>query len=155
MSEKTQNTNPDELGWDDELEPTVYTVLPEGPGTFEILDFSRTRKTKGKLGECNIAVLKLLVEHTESGETATFDEELPLHKKLQFLLLQFFAAIGQREHGSDGPFCPDWSRKAIVGQTGNCVIGVRTWKKKDGSDASQNEIKTWLAPGEQPGGLQF
>ena len=154
MSEKTK-TNPDELGWDDAIEPTVYTVLPEGPGTFEVLDFSRTRKEKGKLGECNVAVLKLLVEHTESGETATFEEEIPLHKKLAFLILQFFTAIGQREHGEEGPFTPNWAKGKIVGASGCCVIGVRTWKKRDGSDASQNEIKTWLAPGEQPAGLSF
>lgn len=150
-----KTTTADEIGWDDQIEPTVFITLPEGTGTFEILDFSRTRKTKGKLGECNVAVLKLLVEHTESGKTATFDEEIPLHKKLAFLLLQFFACIGQRKHGEEGPFAPNWAKNKIVGQSGNCVIGVRTWKKKDGTDGSQNEIKTWLALGEEPGGLNF
>ena len=153
MSEKTQNT--DELGWDDDIEAIEFVTLPEGPATFEVLDLTRTRKTKGKLGECNVAVLKLSVEHTESGQTATLEEELPLHRKLMFLLLQFFTAIGQRKHGEDGAFTPNWSKKAIVGASGCCVIGVRTWEKKDGTEGSKNEISKWLAPGEEPGGLQF
>ena len=149
MSEK-QNVNPDELGWDDEIEQPVYTTLPEGEGTFEVVGFSRTRKNKGKLGECNVAVLKIMVEHVESGETATFEEEIPLHKKLQFLLLQFFTAIGQRDHGDDGPFAPNWAKDAIIGATGRCMIGVRKWNKKDGEEASVNQIDRWLAEDEEP-----
>jgi len=155
MTEKTQNTSADEIGWDDDLEEVEIITLPEGEATFEVLGLTRTRKAKGKLGECNVAILTLSVNHTDSGETATFDEELPLHKKLMFLLLQFFTAIGQREHGDEGPFKPNWSKKAIIGATGCCALERRTWTKKDGTEGSANQIKTWIAPGEQPEDLAF
>jgi len=145
----------DVLNWDDTLEDTGYELIPEGFVSFEILDFQRTRKTKGKLGECNVAVLKLSVEHVDTGEKGTIEEELPLHKKLQFLLLQFFSSIGQRKPGDEGAFSPNWAKSAIVGATGMCEIGIRTFEKRDGSQGSANEIKKWLAPGEQPEGLQF
>ena len=155
MTDKNQNTRADELGWDDDLEDIEFITLPEGEATFEVTALNRTRKEKGKLGECNVAVLTLLVTHTESGETATFDEELPLHKKLMFLLLQFFTAIGQREHGEEGPFTPNWSKKAIIGATGRCVLDVRTWTKKDQSEGSANQIKSWIAPGDETSPLPF
>jgi len=155
MTEKTQNTSADEIGWDDDLEDVEFITLPEGEGTFKVLALTRTRKAKGKLGECNVAVLTLEVTHTDSGEVATFDEELPLHKKLMFLLLQFFTAIGQREHGEEGPFKPNWSKKAIIGATGRCELDVRTWTKKDQTEGSANQVKTWLSQEDEHDPLPF
>lgn len=154
----TEKTNADDgaMDWDTPLEDTDgYKLIPKGPGTFEVLDFSRARKQKGKLGECNVAVLKLLVEHTESGETSTFEEDLTLHRKLQFLILYFFAAIGQRKHGDEGPFVPDWSPKKIIGSTGLCEIGIRTWEKKGGGTGSKNQIDKWVAPKSEDDGEEL
>lgn len=159
MTNDKGRTNPDELGWDDEIEPgDGWTVLPEGLAQFEVLKFEKARKEKGKLGTVNVAVLKMLFKHLETGETDTKDVELPLHRKLQFRLYQFFTAIGQRKHGDEGPFAPNWGR--VVGELGYCQIKHRTWTGQDGKERTDYEPDKFLAPDEvEQGGsdddLQF
>lgn len=147
--------NPDELGWDDEIEPgDGFQVLPEGLAQFEVLKFDRSRREMGKLGMINVAILRLMLTSSESGETATREVKLPLHRKVQFKLYQFFTAIGQRKHGQDGPFAPDWTK--VVGSTGFCEIKHRRWTGKDGKERIDDEPEKFLseeeAAGATPGG---
>ena len=140
----TDKGNPDELGWDDEIEPGgEFKILPEGLAQFEVLKFDRARKEKGKLGTCNVAALKMVFTHQETGETATKDVELPLHRMLQFRLYQFFTAIGQRKHGDDGPFAPNWAK--VVGETGYCEIKHRSWTGQDGKERTDYEPDKFLS----------
>ena len=147
MSKDKGRANPDAMDWDDEIEPGEgFTVLPEGLAQFEVLRFDKAYKEKGKLGMVHVAVLKMLFTHKETGETGTKDVELPLHRKLQFRLYQFFTAIGQREHGDDGPFAPNWGR--VVGELGCCMIKHRTWTGQDGKERTDYEPDKFLSPDE-------
>jgi len=144
--DKKQYKDPDQLGWDDAIEEGEgFVVLPEGPASFEVLKLDRARKEMGKLGTCNVGVAKLLITHTESGETATKDVNLPLHRKVQFKLYQFFTAIGQRKHGDEGPFVPNWAK--VVGGTGLCELSHRTWAGKDGKEHLDFDVEKFLEPG--------
>ena len=141
MTEK----NTEVFGWDDPIEKGAeFPVLPEGTATFEVLKIERARKEMGKLGTCNVALLTLLVTSDENGETATFIENLPLHRKTQFKLFQFFSSIGMRQHGNDAPFVPNWGK--VSGTTGSCKIGIREWKGKDGETHKSNEVVKYLDP---------
>ena len=50
-----------EIGWGDALPPPKeFELLPEGDAQFEVLKIERARKEMGKLGTCNVAVLRWL-----------------------------------------------------------------------------------------------
>lgn len=150
-----ETANTGAFGWDDEVEPgSQFELIPEGVATFEVLRFKRDRRECGKYGTCNVAVLELLV--TPDGEEKTYkhSEDLILHRDLQWLLYRFFTAIGQRHHGDEGPFVPNWGQ--VEGALGSCEVEYRPFKKKDGTEGQANRIN-WLTeePGSKGGGFDF
>ncbi len=143
----------DTFGWNDEIEEgSGFTLLPEGPAAFTVKEFSRERKEMGKLGECNVAVLELECTSDEDGETADVTCNLPLHRKVQFKLFQFFTAIGQRQHGA-GPLKPDWSK--VGGASGRCLLSTREWTGRDGATRYSNEVERFLDPEVDDSGFSF
>jgi hypothetical protein len=77
-------------------------------------------------------------------------ENLFLHSKTEGILCSFFRSIGQRKSGEK--LTMNWG--AVVGSTGRVKLGVRQWKKKDGTPAESNQVKTWLDPVEADVGFE-
>ncbi len=140
-------SNPDALGWDAPIDDQGgFPDLPDGIARFEVLRFTRERAEHGKCGVCNIAILKLALRSDIDQSTATMDLKLPLHKLVMFKLWHFFTAIGQRKHGEDGPFVPDWNN--VEGATGAVEIYHRTFTKKNGDPGTVLDVKRFLTPEE-------
>lgn len=124
--------------------PDAFELVPEGDARFIVMDMKRVQKERGKLGTVWIAELKLRVVpmNGESDKPMPMSADVVLHPTLAFLVYQFFAAIGQYQHGSKDPFKPNWN--AVVGSEGYCVVKHRPWTNKDGEQRVQAEIKAWL-----------
>lgn len=142
-----QNQNIDrELGWDDEIEKDggEWVLLPEGDYDFVVTKFERARHPGSeKLPACPKAILTLQFNAPQGSTTITHN--LFLHTKCEGLLSAFFCAIGQKKHGER--FRPNWNQ--VIGATGRCKLGIRNYKKKDGTDGQNNEIKRFYDK-EQP-----
>jgi len=137
----------EEFGWNDALPPPKERqILPVGDAEFEVLKMDRARKELGKLGMVNVAVLSLMIKSLEDDSiTETVECLLPLSSKVAFKLYQFFASIGQYNHGdveNGKPFAPNWSK--VVGSTGLCTIKHRAWKGRDGADRTSAEVDLYL-----------
>jgi len=134
--------------WDEPLpEPKEFEILPEGDAEFEVLKVDRARKEMGKLGTVNVAIVKLLVTSlvSKGADPKTVEENLPLSPKVVFKLYQFFASIGQYQHGdveNGKPFRPNWAK--VAGATGLCVVKHRPWTGKDGVERKSEQIDTFL-----------
>lgn len=123
-----------------------FKVIDNGLGTFEVISMTKKRKEFNNLGVCNTAVLTLLITNAETGESNTIEENLTLHGKTMWKVYQFFTAIGQRAHGDKAVIQPKWDE--VPGSTGQCLIGTRSWDKKDGSKAFANQIEKYLTEDE-------
>lgn len=147
------NENKDAFGWNDEVEEGGgFTVLPEGPAAFTVVDFARERKEYKTLGEINVAVVTLHCVCDDEGVEGAVVCNLALHRKVQFKLFQFFTAIGQRKHG-EGMLKPDWTK--VKGASGRCVLGVREWERRDGGKGYSNEVTRFLDPEADESGFAF
>lgn len=133
-----------ELDWDEgfELNPSTFTLLPEGEYDFTVTKFERQRHPgSAKLPSCPKAVLTLEL-HAPTGETGIITHNLFLHTKTQGLLSAFAISIGLGKQGETVKI--DWSK--VLGATGRASVGVRKYTKKDGSEAETNDIKAFLPP---------
>lgn len=127
-----------ELGWDDEIEKDSgdFILLPEGDYDFTVESFERGRHPgSDKLPPCNKAILKLRI-NTDEG-AAVITHNLFLHTKTEGMISSFFTSIGQKKKGEKIKM--NWN--AVIGASGRCKVGIRTWKGNDGEDHRSNEIK--------------
>ncbi|MCL4441073.1 MAG: DUF669 domain-containing protein [Firmicutes bacterium] len=134
-----------ELSWDDQIENdgTDYTLLPEGDYDFEVVEFERARHNgSDKLPACNKAIVHIRVKG--AAGMSTIKHNLFLHSSTEGLLCAFFTGIGQRKKGEKVTM--NWSK--VVGSTGRCKVGVRSWKNDKGEDVKINEIKKFYEPAE-------
>jgi hypothetical protein len=147
---KQQN---DGFGFDDPVDPKEpeRTLLPEGKATFTVLDWKRSRGECGKYGTHNVAKILLLVV-AEDGTEAELEENVWLIKALTWKYLQFFTAIGQRQHGDEGEFIPKWNE--VKDSVGACEIEHRKYINKKGKEVTAHQIKAFLAP-EESGDIPF
>ncbi len=127
-----------EIDWDSAIEnDSTFSLIPEGDYTFTVVKFERARhEGSAKLPSCHKAVLGLNVVGTD-GAHGYITHNLFLHSSTEGLICAFFTAIGQRKHGEK--LVPRWHE--LVGSTGACQVGLRTYTKRDGSTAQSNEIK--------------
>lgn len=138
----------DGFDWNSELPPPKeFEILPEGDAEFEVLKLERARKEMGKLGTVNVAIVTLMVKSLvdPKADSKTITSNLPLSPKTVFKLYQFFASIGQYNHGdveNGKPFTPNWAK--VAGKGGYCVIKHRPWKGKDGVERFSEEIDAYL-----------
>lgn len=131
-----------ELNWNDEIadEGGSLEPLPEGDYSFTVDKIERARsKGEGKLPPCNMAKVTLTVHGAESDRDITVN--LVLHSSLEWKLSQFFLSIGLKKHGE--PLRMNWT--AATGKTGNCHVGVRTYKRRDGGEGRSNDITQFYA----------
>lgn len=132
-----------ELDWNDSIENDgqEYTLLPEGDYDFVVESYERGRHAGSeKLPPCKKAVVYLKIDAPQ-GST-TIRHQLFLHTKTEGLLCAFFTGIGQRKKGEK--LIMDWNK--VVGARGRCKLGVRCYKKDDGSEGKSNEIKKFYEP---------
>lgn len=131
-----------ELGWDDTIEKDggEFILLPAGEYDFTVTKFERARYAGGaKLPACNQAKLELTV-HSPQGDVVVF-HNLFLHTKTEGLLSNFFAGIGQKKKGEK--LRMNWG--TVVGSTGRCKLEVHKFAKQDGTESSNNQVKTFIA----------
>ena len=145
-----------EMDFDSAIDPEEVSkqknILPKGEAIFSVLKLMRSRRECGKLGTCNIADLELLVTPVDGDiEAITVEDSLPLHPDLLWKSLQFFTAIGHREHGDKAKFVPQWDK--VEGASGRCVIDHRTFKKRDDAEGEKtgivNQVSRYLAADEE------
>lgn len=126
-----------ELGWNDEVEKSEYTLLPEGDYDFVVESFERGRyEGSDKVPPCNRALLKIRVDAPEG--TVAMNESLLLYDKMQWKLAEFFLSIGAEE--VNGRVKMNWQ---IVPQaTGRATVEVRP----DAKDPTKkyNHVKKFL-----------
>lgn len=132
--------------WDDEIENdgSDYVLLPKGDYKFSVSAFERKRyepKSGAKIPACNQAVLHITIDNAPEG-SATIMHNLFLFSTVEWRLSEFFRAIGQKKHGERLKM--DWN--AVVGTSGHCKVGVRTFTKKDGTEGKSNEIIKFYDP---------
>ena len=139
-----------EIGWDDVIEKdSEFVLLPEGDYDFTVTKFERARHGGSeKLPPCNKAIITLKV--TDGVNTGLIQHNLFLHRKCEGMLCAFFTAIGQRQHGEK--LAPKWNQ--VMGATGTCKVGVRTWTGSDGSPRQSNEIKKFYEKGKPAAAAQ-
>lgn len=143
--------NERELNWDDQIENEgqEFVLFPEGSYDFEVTAFERTRYNGGdKIPPCNQATLTVKITAPD-GKSTSLKSNLLLHSKVEWKLCEFFTSIGQRKKGEKVSM--NWN--AVIGSRGRCEVGVRNWKKDDGTPMQNNEIKKYLEPveGQQTG----
>lgn len=135
--------------WDAPVDPkeAPKPLLPEGPAMFTVLGVKRAREQFGKVekggGVQNVAKIKMLVVSDVDQSEAEMEENIWLVLNLKWKFIAFFTAIGQRKHGDEGPFVPDWAK--VEGSTGRVEINHRPYTKKDGTTATVNNIKAFVA----------
>lgn len=148
-----------EYGWDDKIDtkPPEKILLPKGPAIFTVLEFKRARGECGKYGTANYAKLTLLVRSSVDKNEAEIEENLWLILDLKWKVLQFFASIGQRKHGDEGDFTPNWAE--VDGASGPCIVGHRSFESKKGANAGKtitvHQIEEFLQPEAEPFNGQF
>ena len=131
-----------ELSWDSEIQQdsAEFVVLPPGDYDFVVTEFERGRHPGSeKLGPCSKAVVHIKVTGPQ-GQTI-IKHQLFLHTKTEGLLCQFFAGIGQRKRGEK--LAMNWN---VVGATGRCKVGIRTWTSNQGNEMSSNQIEKFYEP---------
>lgn len=131
-----------ELNWDDEIvKDSDFVLLPEGDYDFLVTAFERGRHNGSeKLPPCNKAVVTLEIDSPEGK--AYIKHNLFLHSRCEGLLSNFFTGIGQKKHGE--PLKMNWN--AVIGSTGRCKVGVRSWVNKEGNEMQSNEVKKFYEP---------
>lgn len=131
-----------ELNWDDEIvKDSDFILLPEGDYNFRVSGFERGRHNGSeKLPPCNKAIITLEIDSPQGK--VYLQHNLFLHTKCEGLLSNFFTGIGQKRHGE--PLKMNWN--AVIGSTGHCKLGVRSWMNKTGEQRQSNEVKKFYEP---------
>lgn len=136
-NQQAQAQQNDSFGWDDEIkEETSFVLLPEGDYMFTIKKFEKARfEGSEKLSACNKAVVTFTVQ-TPDGRTTEITENYLLHKKMEWKLSEFFAAVGMKKKDEPVKMC--WTPE-LIGKQGVCKIVVHKYKK-DNEDRQTNRI---------------
>lgn len=144
-----QNTER-ELGWDDEIQKDggEFVVLPAGDYNFTVTKFDRARFAGSeKMPACNQAKLELTVHSPQHGDVVVF-HNLFLHTKTEGLLSNFFGGIGQKKKGE--PLRMNWQQ--VVGAKGRLKLEINKFKGNDGTEKTNNQVKTFYAKDDLPPG---
>jgi hypothetical protein len=131
-----------ELGWDDTIEKDggEFIVLPAGEYDFTVTKFERSRYGGGaKVPACNQAKLTITIHSKEYGDVDVFHNIL-LFSRLEGLISNFFTGIGLKKKGEK--LRMNWS--TVVGSTGRCKLEIHKYTKQDGTEGSNNQVKTFI-----------
>lgn len=123
-----------EFGWDDVIQKdSEFIILPEGDYDFKVESFERSRfDGSEKMPPCNMAIVKIRIDDTTTGQSAFVNHRLMLHSRCEWSLSEFFAGIGQKKKGEQLKM--NW--QMVPGSTGRCKLGIRTYNGNE-----YNEIK--------------
>ena len=140
MDYNASNQNPSgyELGWEDSIsqQDTEFVLLPDGDYEYEVVNFERGSYNGGdKLPPCKKAIVTFRIKNPV-GDPVSIKENFFLHSKCMNSLVSFFKSIGQSED-ANGQIRMNWN--AVVGASGRCTIGAKTYNGK-----KYNEIKKYL-----------
>lgn len=133
------------FGFDEEFEAldNEFTLLPDGECFFAITKMKREYKPVGKFGTVHVAIMSFLC-CTADEQEASVDVQFPLCAEMGWKTLALATSVGLRQHGDESKkIKPEWWGK-FVGLSGKCMMGSRTFKGKDGTDKTCNDIKSFL-----------
>lgn len=133
-------------GWDETIEnprEDEFTLLPDGDYPFEVIKVERGRhdKANSKVPPCFKATIHLRVDGGQHGVT-TVQRMMFLHTKFEWLISQFYTAIGLRKHGE--PLVMQWDR--VMGAQGRVRLDTRKYKNEAGEDRETNNVVRFLDP---------
>lgn len=126
-----------ELDWNEEVEKSEYTLLPEGDYDFTVESFERGRyEGSDKVPPCNRALLKIKVDAPEG--TTVMSESLLLYDRMQWKLAEFFLSIGAED--VNGRVKMNW--QMVPRATGRATVEVRA----DAKDPAKkfNHVRKFL-----------
>jgi hypothetical protein len=122
-------------------------LLPPGTYSFEVIGWTLHKEPR-PLGPdkamCQSVDYEIMCtngvspEGSKIVETGTIKGTLKLVAILQWILMQYFLAVGDRKHGQQ-KFIPDWSMAHNIGLVGRVQI-----KHRKGSSRSFAEVEKWL-----------
>lgn len=127
------------LDWNAEIskDSADFPLFPDGDYDFTVTKLEHLRYNGGaKIGPCDKASLTLEITNLD-GEKTIVSHNLFLHSTVEYLLCAFFVSIGERSRGEQKSM--NWN--IVVGATGRCQIGRRTYKNKNGTEVTINEVK--------------
>ncbi len=135
------------FGWDDEIrEENSFTLLPEGIYRFQIKSFEKARfNGSDKLPACPKAVVSFVISAPD-GTSAELKENYLLHKKMEWKLSEFFAAVGLKARNE--PVRMMWTPE-LIGKQGVCRIIIHNYQK-DGENRQINRIDKLYPSYDQP-----
>jgi len=134
--------------WDDTIQDvqdvTENTVLPEGVYPFTVTSMIRAIHNGTEKIPAGTKKAVVLVSAGAPGVGyATIKKEFYLYTSTMGFIGQFFTSLGLRKHGDP---VNATMFNTVTGRSGYCALGLREYKKKDGSAAIANELKTYLEP---------
>ena len=145
------------IGWDDEVsEENIdnenanngsFVILPDGTYPFKVNKLERgTYKGSDKLPPCGEVKVGLIVDGGEKGR-AYITKHFYMHTKTLGMIYDFLAAIGLHKKGSGKSSIP-W-KKVEDGANelgGTLKTKIRKWKKNNGEEVTENDVKAWVIP---------
>lgn len=137
-----------ELSWDDTIknDGSDFEIIPDGNYRFKVVRLEKARfGGTAKLPACPQANITITVSNG-AGINRSLEEKLKLHSKMEWILCAFFRSLGLRK--KDEPLEMKWGE--VIGQTGLCEVGHRTFKNDKGADITVNQISKWLPPEDAP-----
>lgn len=150
MADITNNDMGTALDWDTtEIvdERSEYTPIDPGTYSFIVTGFERARYAGSqKMAPCPQANVTLSVDLGE-GKKRQYTEKLFLNSKAMWKLCQFFECLGYPKDEETGNVRINWD---IIGKTGSCKMGVRTWTGNDGTERKSNQVEEYLKPAAAP-----
>ena len=129
------------LDWDDSIQNDGqdFIILAEDDYNYTVTGFERGHfPGSQKIPACNKASLTLRI-NTDKG-SAICHTDLILYSSLEWRLAGFFRSIGMKKKGER--LVMDWTR--VQGAVGRAHFKPRTYKAKDGSDRTVNNLDYYI-----------
>lgn len=139
------------LGWDDEIiEESSFIILPAGDYSFTVKKFEKGRHSGSeKIPPCNKAIVTFTVKSPD-GRSVDIQENYLLHRKMEWKLSEFFAAVGMKSENER--IRMQWSPE-LIGKQGMCKIIVHEYVK-NGESRQINRIESLYPSYSQPNAQQ-
>lgn len=138
----------EELDWDmtEAEDSNDFVLVDPGIYPFMVFDLKKERfPGSEKVKACPKATVGLTIDTPDQGLVDIY-EGIILNTKMMYKIAQFFKSLGYKPDPETGKVPVDWAN--VIGKEGTLELDHRQYTKKDGSEATVNNIKRFLDPEE-------